>query len=178
MASVALRAFASIASRAPQIFRSLWSTIKASPTLTSIKDAVIGEVIGKGIQMLDEKTSTAAQPIRNVWDVARTGILANSMVKMLPKKTLTYRIKKVWLLEASNDHLCFIFWTYPTDLDRIASCFEDFILSFLDKNLYMLAPYYFGVFLIGWEPSRTKICYHFLPINLIFIIKPQMLQTV
>ncbi len=41
MASLALRAFSSIASRAPMIFRSIWSTIKASPTLSAIKDAVI-----------------------------------------------------------------------------------------------------------------------------------------
>lgn len=42
MASIALRAFSSIASKAPQVFRSLWGVIKSSPTLSSIKDAVIG----------------------------------------------------------------------------------------------------------------------------------------
>ena len=42
MASLALRAFSSIASRAPQVFRTIWSTIKSSPTLNSIKDVVIG----------------------------------------------------------------------------------------------------------------------------------------
>lgn len=53
--SFALRGFASIASRAPAVFRSIWSTIKASPTLSSIKDAIIGELIVKGSQMIDEK---------------------------------------------------------------------------------------------------------------------------
>jgi hypothetical protein len=95
MASVALRAFSSIASRAPAVFRSIWSAVKASPTLSSIKDAVIGEFIGKGIKMMDEKTSKSDESIRNVWDVARTGILANSIMNGFPKKTLSYRIKKI-----------------------------------------------------------------------------------
>lgn len=42
MASMALRAFSSIASKAPQAFRTIWGVIKASPTLSSLKDAIIG----------------------------------------------------------------------------------------------------------------------------------------
>lgn len=42
MASVALRAFSSIASKAPQVFRTIWGAVKASPTLSSLKDALIG----------------------------------------------------------------------------------------------------------------------------------------
>lgn len=38
-------AFASIASRALPVFRSMWSYIRSSPTLSSIKDAIIGKVI-------------------------------------------------------------------------------------------------------------------------------------
>lgn len=49
MASLALRAFSSIASRAPQIFRTIWSTVKSSPTLSAIKDVVIGSVVDKGV---------------------------------------------------------------------------------------------------------------------------------
>ena len=45
MASV----FASIASRALPVFRSIWGVIQRSPTLSSIKDAVIGHVINKGV---------------------------------------------------------------------------------------------------------------------------------
>jgi hypothetical protein len=41
-------AFASIASRALPAFRTIWSFIKASPTLSSIKDAVVAQVIRKG----------------------------------------------------------------------------------------------------------------------------------
>lgn len=45
MASLALRAFSSIASKAPQAFRGIWSTIKASPTLSSLKDALMAELV-------------------------------------------------------------------------------------------------------------------------------------
>jgi hypothetical protein len=41
-------AFASIASRALPTFRTIWSFIKSSPTLSSIKDAVIAQVVRKG----------------------------------------------------------------------------------------------------------------------------------
>ena len=53
MASVALRAFSSIASRAPAVMRTIWSTIKASPTLSAIKDAIIGHAVTKGVSMID-----------------------------------------------------------------------------------------------------------------------------
>ena len=38
-------AFASIASRALPVFRSIWSYVRSSPTLNSIKDAIVGKVI-------------------------------------------------------------------------------------------------------------------------------------
>lgn len=46
-------AFASIASRALPVFRTIWSFIKASPTLTAIKDQVVAQVISKGLDMVD-----------------------------------------------------------------------------------------------------------------------------
>ena len=125
MASVALRAFSSIASRAPAVFRSIWSAVKASPTLSSIKDAVIGEFIGKGIKMMDEKTSKSDESIRNVWDVARTGILANSIMNGFPKKTLSYRIKKIWIhkmiiyLCLAYFSNCFPFWNCVSNVFRL-----------------------------------------------------------
>jgi hypothetical protein len=39
---MSLRVFATIASKAPQVFRTIWGAIKASPTLSSLKDALIG----------------------------------------------------------------------------------------------------------------------------------------
>jgi hypothetical protein len=42
MSGLALRAFSSIASKAPQIFRAIWAKVKSSPALSSIKDAIIG----------------------------------------------------------------------------------------------------------------------------------------
>jgi len=53
MSAVALRAFASFASRAPQVFRTIWSAIKASPALQAVGSAIIGQVINKGVQMID-----------------------------------------------------------------------------------------------------------------------------
>ena len=74
MASLALRAFSSIASRAPQIFRTVWSTIKASPTLNSIKDVVIGQIIKKGVDLLDNNLQNKPEVVKNVWDIARAKI--------------------------------------------------------------------------------------------------------
>lgn len=53
MASTALRGFSSIASRTPQVFRTIWSTIKSIPALSSLKDAIIGQVLSKGVSMID-----------------------------------------------------------------------------------------------------------------------------
>jgi len=52
MAAV-LRTFASVASKAPQAFRAIWSTIKSSPALQAIGSAIIGEVLSKGMSMID-----------------------------------------------------------------------------------------------------------------------------
>lgn len=46
-------AFASIASRALPVFRTVWSFIKSTPLLNSIKDAVIATAVGKGVSMID-----------------------------------------------------------------------------------------------------------------------------
>ena len=46
-------AFASIASRALPVFRTVWSFIKASPVLSAIKTAVIGHAVNKGVGMID-----------------------------------------------------------------------------------------------------------------------------
>ena len=45
--------FSSIASRALPVFRTAWSFIKSSPFLMNVKDAVIGYVANKGIDMID-----------------------------------------------------------------------------------------------------------------------------
>jgi len=71
MAALALRGFSSIASRAMPVFRTIWSTIKASPTLSAIKDAVIGEALHSGMSMMERFSARQKGPIKNVWDVAQ-----------------------------------------------------------------------------------------------------------
>ena len=48
MALAAVRAFSAIGQKALPVFRTIWSTIKSSPTLSAIKDAVVGQLVRKG----------------------------------------------------------------------------------------------------------------------------------